>query len=75
MGFYARWTEGSCLVLSIEMHKEKGAGGCCSYMKNICHYIKCWTDVVTDSIVEKSNCPSILLEISGPEISCYLFLI
>ena len=52
------------------MKREKGIGGvCCSYMQNLGYYIKSWTDVVTDSVAEKSNCPSILVELTGPEIS------
>lgn len=70
---YAKWVVGRCLVANIEMKREKGTGGnCCSYMQNLGYYTLSWVDDVAATVIDRSNCPSILIELTGPEISLVL---
>lgn len=61
------------MLLNLEVKNEKGSGGGCSYMQNINYYSKHWASRKTASLV--SHCPTILLEITGPEISYWIFVI
>lgn len=64
-----KWLVGPCLIINMELKRDKATGTGSSYMQNICYYIENWTDVAAKPVRIGSNCPSILVEITGPEIS------
>ena len=63
----ANWIVNDRMLLNLELKNEKGSGGGCSYMQNIYYYSKHWANRKTAALV--SLCPTILVEITGPEIS------
>eukprot|EP00026_Physarum_polycephalum_P006376 Phypoly_transcript_06418.p1 GENE.Phypoly_transcript_06418~~Phypoly_transcript_06418.p1 ORF type:complete len:436 (+),score=40.61 Phypoly_transcript_06418:399-1706(+) len=63
----ANWIVDERMLLNLEVKNEKGSGGGCSYMLNINYYIKHWANHKIAAL--ESLCPTILLEITGPEIA------
>jgi hypothetical protein len=63
----ANWIVNDCMLLNIETKNEKGTGTGCSYMQNINYYNKHWAEHKLKTLI--SYCPTILVEITGPEIS------
>lgn len=66
------WIMGGSLLLNLELKNEKGTGGGSSYMQSIGYFTKHWVNETRKSTWKKSLCPTILVEITGPEISIFL---
>jgi len=65
----ANWLTGDCLALNSESKNEKGSGSGSSYVQNLGYYTKHWAKSTRKAVMNKSLCPTILIEITGPEIS------
>lgn len=63
----ANWIVNDCMLLNLEAKNEKGSGTGCSYMQNLNYYSKHWAERKLKALA--SHCPTILVEITGPEIS------
>lgn len=68
------WLDGNNMILNLEVKLDKGESGGDSYMESCAHYTKHWINPARGSLIEKSVCPSILLEIVGPQISLYCYV-
>lgn len=69
------WLVGNNMILNLEVKLDKGEGGGDCYMQSCAHYTKHWINPSRGNDIEKSVCPSILVEIVGPQISLHCYFL